>query len=74
MSRTPVRKETGAREPGREGIVAVPRSTDEWQEWADLQGVPEVIDDGIEAIAGDEPRPERLKEAEPREEAGKDEG
>ncbi|MEW5763356.1 MAG: hypothetical protein ACOYXN_06100 [Acidobacteriota bacterium] len=66
MTRTPIRKETGAREASRHGILTVPRSTDEWQEWADLQGAPDVIDDGIEAVAGDEPRTGALREAEPR--------
>ncbi len=70
MIRTPIRKEAGVREAGRQGILTVPRSTDEWQEWADLQSVPEVIDDGIEAIAGDEPRTGGLKDAEPREDEG----
>ena len=36
-------------------MVHSPHSTDEWQEWQDLKGEPETIDDGLDALAGDEP-------------------
>jgi hypothetical protein len=72
MTRTPIRQGVGVRDSDRKGILAPPRSTDEWQEWSDLQGTPDVIDDGVEAVAGDEPRTPGLKEAEPRQDGEED--
>jgi|GEM_PF-6923103 len=37
-------------------MVVSPKSTDEWQEWQDLKGAPETIDDSVDALAADESR------------------
>ena len=32
-----------------------PKTTDDWQDMQDLQAVPEVVEDNLDALAGDEP-------------------
>ncbi|MGC8763288.1 MAG: hypothetical protein ACP5VN_06600 [Acidobacteriota bacterium] len=54
--------------PALERLNPKPRSTDEWQEETDLMADPELLEDGLDGIIADEPRPRSLKAVEPKEE------
>jgi hypothetical protein len=43
------------RKPANALPIVKAKSTDDWQEWQDLKGEPETIDDGLDALAADEP-------------------
>lgn len=62
------RRKTGKEAPALERLNPKPRSTDEWQEEADLMAEPEILEDGLDGIVADEPRPRSLKALEPKEE------
>jgi hypothetical protein len=62
------RKKTAKYAPALERLNPTPRSTDEWQEEADLLAEPEILEDGLDGIVADEPRPRSLKALEPKEE------
>lgn len=54
--------------PALDRLNPKPRSTDEWQEETDLMADPELLEDGLDGIVADEPRPRSLRAVEPREE------
>lgn len=62
------RKKSGKEARALERLNPKPRSTDEWQEEADLMAEPEILEDGLDSIVADEPRPRSVKALEPKEE------
>lgn len=66
--KTKGRKRTRTEGPALERLNPKPRTTDEWQEESDLLAAPEILEDGLDGIVADEPRPAPIRALEPKEE------